>query len=334
MRKIVALFIAVAVVVAGWTGAWFYVRGQVTAGMDRAMVDMAAEGLDVSCPDRSASGWPFRIEVTCVSPAARLPDGRTLSAAALAATWSINDPDLVLVAAQSPLTVDGGQVHVETAFDRLRASLRLSEGTVPTVAVELVKPAATVTGSGPGAPTGVTAERAELHLRPTPSLDRALDMAVTLSGVMANDDGGPALPAPADAGVNVTVTEAALIDGTANGAVRWANAGGLVQLVEATLVIGDTRITGEGAANIDPDGQVRATIDSVATGTAWLTDAAREGKSLPPQLAALGSAFLMLGRPLDGDGAPRSLTISVDNGQISANGLALGQIPPVFESGS
>jgi hypothetical protein len=53
---------------------------------------------------------------------------------------------------------------------------------------------------------------------------------------------------------------------------------------------------------------------------------------LPPALAALGSAFLLLGRPVDGEGSPRALTVAVDAGTVTANGLSIGTLPPLFET--
>jgi hypothetical protein len=121
-----------------------------------------------------------------------------------------------------------------------------------------------------------------------------------------------------------------LLDGTPEGARAWAAAGGALTVEEIALAVGDTRISASGAGTVADTGAASGHLDATATNIAWLTGAAKEGKPLPPALAALGSAFLLLGKPVAGEGQPRALAIAVDEGAVTANGLAIADLPPVF----
>ncbi len=331
-----ALLVLVVLVVAGWTGAWFWAKDRVLGEMDQAIARLAQDGVEVSCPDRAVGGWPFRMEVTCETPVARLRDGGTLAAEAVAAVWHVMDPKLVLVFAEGPLTVEGERGRAVTTFETLRASLRLEDLRTGRVSVMAEKPVTVVTGPEAAADdlAELAADRAELHLRQVPGHDGDFDLAATVTGLDGATYGAPLLPAPASAGVNLTLTKAVALDGTPGGYARWAAAGGMLTITEAVLEVGGTTIRAEGAATVEPDGRPKATLDAVGSDVEWLTAAVKAGKPVPPPLAALGSAFLLLGRPVEGEGSPKALTISVDEGAVTANGLPLGTVPPLFSGGS
>ncbi|HUG62715.1 MAG TPA: DUF2125 domain-containing protein [Methylomirabilota bacterium] len=334
VRKFVVLFALIAVVVGGWTVAWFWMRGTILAEMDTALAAMAAEGTEVSCPDRSATGWPFRMEIACAAPIASTRDGRVIRAKAVAATWHIVDPKMVLAFAEGPVVVEGGGgASLVATFETLRASLRLEDLETGRVSLEVATPKISVNSDAADSASlaELSAERLEAHVRPTPGQTDSLDLAATIlafGGLAGEND---ILPGSANAGIAATLSRVSLL-GTPEGGRAWAAAGGTLTISEATLAVGDTRISAKGAGTVGPDGAATATLDAIATNIAWLTAAAQEGKPLPPALAALGSAFLLLGRPMEGEGDPKALTIAVDEGAVSANGLAIVTLPSVFDA--
>jgi hypothetical protein len=336
VRKIVALVVVVIVVVAAWTGGWFYLRGRLLAEMDRSLADLASKGAEIACPDRSATGWPFRMEIACVEPVARFPDGTRVGAAAFAATWHVVDPKLVVAALKPPLVVDGPTGERATlAFEQLRASLRSEDLRTGALAVEAEKPGLTVAAADGTVAAEGAADVAEIHVRPTPDTPGSWDLAVTAWALTGRSGEAAMLPAPADAGIDLSVSELRRLGGGTPAAIAaWSANGGAITLREATLVVGETRISAAGTVRINPDGTPTATLDATATRIDWLTKTAQAGTPLPPALAALGSAFLLLGRPLEGEGAPRALTVAVEEGAVSANGLSIGQIPPLLGGGS
>jgi hypothetical protein len=337
VRKIIALLILVVLVVGVWTGAWVWARGYALGEMDRQIAQLAEQGVLVDCPGRSATGWPFRMEIACDQPSATMPDGRSVRAAAIAATLHIVDPRMVVVAVAAPVVIDNGHTLATADFNELRASARVdSNGTLDRVSVDARNPVVVVTDAAAAsqALARVEADRAEAHLRPTPNMPDGFDLTATVTSLAADVEGEDVLPAPADAAVDGSLSNASLLDGTPAGVRAWALAGGMLTLREAVVRVGDTRMSVAGAGTVSEEGAATATFDATATDIAWLTAAAREGKPLPAPLAALGSAFLLLGRPVEGVDNARSLTIAVDDGEVTANGLGITTLPPLFEAGS
>jgi hypothetical protein len=333
LRKIVVLLVLVVLVVGAWTGGWFYLRDRVLSEMDRALADLASKGAEITCPDRSATGWPFRLEVACANPVAAFAGGGRVSAPAFAVVWHVVDPKLVVASAVAPLVVEGHGDRATLTFDAMRASLRTEDMRSGTLAVETTKPGLTVTGPDGATAAEGAADIAELHLRPTPGVAGAWDVAASARALTGTNGGAPLLPAPADAGIDVSVSELRRLGDSPAAIADWAAAGGTFTLREATLLVGDTKITAAGTATLGTDGRPSGTLDASATRIDWLTRQAQDGRPLPPALAALGTAFLLLGRPMEGEGTPRGLTVAIDDGTVTANGLSIGEIPSLFPPG-
>lgn len=328
--KWIALTAAVVVVAGGWTGGWFWLRDRVGTEMDRALADLAARGVELSCPDRTITGWPFRIEVACSRPAARLPDGTALSAAALSAIGVVDDPYLVRIALASPVNATGADGSTAAAvFQSLAASLRHDGSRLVRLSIAAEKLDAEAAPAG-GIPARVVADHGEFHARPAESGPEDVDLALTLTGTTATLAGNALLPQSADAGIAGVLRRASLLGGDPDRLRAWSAAGGEVGLTQAALELGETRIEAKGTARIAPDGQPQAEITATATRIDWLTGQAKAGKPMPPVLATLGTAFLLLGRKGEGEGNPRVLEITVGDGAATANGLPLGGTEPLF----
>ncbi len=294
--RMIALTAAVAVVVAGWSGGWFWLKGRVESEMDRALADLSAKGVTVTCPDRSVAGWPFRLEITCETPTFALPDGTQGSAARFAAIGVVDDPKLVRLAFASPVTVtaaDGSRV--DARFDTLAASLRHDYRSLKRLSI--AGTALDVTVSGGGAPeAGLKAAEVEFHVRPVEDTPENLDVALSLTKAEPSTAGAASLPAPADLAIVAVLRQAALMAGGREGLAAWQAAGGDIGLSEAAFAIGDTRIEAQGTAGLAADGTPKADITAKAEKIDWLTGQAKAGKPVPPLLATLGSAIMLLGR--------------------------------------
>jgi hypothetical protein len=328
--KWIALTAAVVIVAGGWTGGWFWLRGLVAGEMDRALADLSARGVEVTCPDRSITGWPFRLEIACTAPTARMPDGSTLSAGALSAIGVVDDPWLVRLALASPLEATAADgTRLDATFGSLAASLRHDGEKLVRLSVATEAIAADVTPAG-AAPVRLTAATGEVHVRPVEGAPDDLDLAASITDATAAVGGADLMPAPTGAGVVAVLRQAALFGGDPEQLRRWAESGGEIGLTQAALEVGETRIEASGTAGVDADGAPEAAVTATATRIGWLTDQAKAGRPMPPALATLGSAFLLLGRKGEGDGDPRVLDLKVSGGAASANGLPLGTAPKLF----
>lgn len=326
--RIIALAATVAVVAAGWTGGWYWLAGKVGTEMDRALGRLAVDGVVVTCPDRAIGGFPFRMEVTCERPTATLPDGSTLTAARFAATGVVSDLELLRLAAEAPLTATAADgTRLDAGFASLVASVRHDfSGHVGRVSVAATTLDARVIGAD-GATGRLTADEAEVHVRPVEASPEDLDLALSATRAVGEAGGAAVLPAPADVGLAGVVRRAALFGGDPERLRAWTAAGGEIGLSQAVLAVGGTRLEASGTAALAEDGRPKAEIALSATGIGWLGDQVKAGKPVPPLLTTLASAMLLLGRP---DGERRTMTVKADAGAVSANGLPLGKLPKLF----
>ena len=328
--RYVVLLVLIALVVGGWTAAWFYVRDRVITELDTALQALAAEGVDVVCADRSTGGWPFRLEVTCLRPDIRLPDGSRAEAAALAATGHVMDPRLVVAEFEAPLRLTAPDGSGALAgFTSLRASLRVADDRLERVSAEASD--LTVEAGPAGFTLGrLSANRGEVHYRPAEGTEGDAELVVTLAGATGSYGSNSILPAPSDAGLDAVVTDVALLDGTAEGLAAWAQAGGRLDLRQAVLSVGDTRLSATGSGTVSSGGAVEATLEATASGIGWLTEQVKAGRPVPAALTTLASAFLLIGKPVEGADGARRVVIDVANGAVKANGLPVASVPPAF----
>ncbi|WP_181704604.1 DUF2125 domain-containing protein [Chthonobacter rhizosphaerae] len=329
-RNVVSLLLLVALVVAGWTYAWTKVRDQVVAGLDRSIADLAADGVTVTCPERAVGGWPFRISVDCADPSVRLPDGSIIRAERLEANGAVVDPDLTVVRIAAPVTLtapDGS--HVDATFAEMRASVRMAEGRLGRVSVEARDLA--VNGTVLERTIGrLTARHGEAHLSPQANAPESLEFAVVLTAANLTAGAADLLPAEADAGASMVVRQAGLIDGSPESFRAWTAAGGEIGITQIALDVGETRLEASGTARADDGGSLAGNLDVVGTGLAWLTRQVSAGKPLAAQLGALGTAFMIFGKPVEGAEGARRISVEMRDGAVTANGFALGSAPRLF----
>lgn len=331
--KFIGLLVLLAVIVGGWTYAWTRVRDDVMANVDAGIADLAAQRIVVICPDRTVSGWPFRVSVACREPEVQFPDGSRLTAGALDSNGAIDDPELIVTRFAAPiLVVASDGTEVEATFSEMTTSYRppSGEAAFPQIAAAAKDLAINAVFKPEGLDLGrLTAAAAEMHVRPS-SQPADVDLAVTLTGGEGLVAAREVLPAPADAGLLVTLRQALLLDGTPEGARAWSAAGGDVGLTQAALEILGARLEVTGHGGLDRSGRLTGTATVSATGLEGLSGAAASGKPLPPALAALATALTLMGKPVEADPKARALEIRAENGAVTANGLPIGEAPALF----
>ena len=64
-RRFILLICAIALVIAGWSGAWFFGRSVLAEELDTQLQVLKTNGLELSCSDLAIAGYPFRYEVFC-----------------------------------------------------------------------------------------------------------------------------------------------------------------------------------------------------------------------------------------------------------------------------
>src|SRR5690606_5741096 len=64
-RRLILLAGAIIVLIAAYTGIWFYSSGRIEAATAGVIADAQRQGLDLACGNREPWGYPFRIGFTC-----------------------------------------------------------------------------------------------------------------------------------------------------------------------------------------------------------------------------------------------------------------------------
>lgn len=170
-------FVLLFLAAVGWLISWSIIRSSVSEGLDRWFVSEAQSGRTWTCPKRSVSGFPFRIEVVCTAPDASIKTGLGTFRArlnSLTITSQVYSKGHYIAQAQGPLVValpQGGTVELNWRTGEF--SLEESKGTLTQFSSVLSDVALRFMPARTSAPIVVTADQSALHVRPHPQLFQA-----------------------------------------------------------------------------------------------------------------------------------------------------------------
>jgi hypothetical protein len=325
-------FVALGVLIAGWSGGWVWARGQTAARMDGAVQALGRAGYEVSWARRQIGGYPFRMDVTLTDAHVREPSGWALEAPRIEGEAFMHAITSWLIAAPDGITFVrplGGPVAVKGQV--IRASLTHPNARPPSFSFEGVKLVFTPQpGAQPFALT--TADRVELHLRAGPDDEGGVFVRVDngkagLSGLFARVAGGK----PISIVWNSTLSKMSAFAGHDwPAAVRhWSDAGGRMTVRQAGVTAGDAVI----GAN---SGTLGAGADGRLTGALQVTL-----RQAPRGLAALGEtgviapesaqAATVVAQARQGAGDTAEATINFQAGRTTLGPVALGPAPKVYD---
>ena len=346
-RKIKWLAIGIAVVIALYTGGWFFLASQVNRGVQTAIQQAEANGTAITCADQDVGGYPFRLGVRCDRTVIETPDGARVQAGAFRSAAQVYEPRRIISELDGPATIETPGVTASAEWDIARASTRLSDRgleigtlTLDNLRFETFPPsAATITGELDRAVASVRANG--------PDLDAAIAIdALDIAPVDGRD------PPPIALDIDATVSDAA--SALQGGQPLESLRGRTVTLRNGGLALsGGGRIETSGTIAVDADGLASGEIEiglSDATATvAALSSLFPEARGLIQTVGgvfgASGGGGNVLSNVLSGgatqtdaDAAPeandetdalRTITLSVRDGQIRAGFIPLGNVPPL-----
>jgi hypothetical protein len=324
-------FVALGLLIAGWSVAWVWARGQVAARMDAAVAVAGRAGYQIAWKDRAIGGYPFRLDVSLTEARVRDPSGWGLEAPRLDGEAFMHAPTHWLMAAPDGLTFVrplGGPVLVKG--QGLRASLTHLSARPPSFSFEGVK---LTFAPQPGAqPFALTAaDRVEFHLRAGPDDE---------GGVFATVEGGKASPAglfarlagakPVAIVWNSTLSKISAFAGDSwpDAVRRWSDAGGRMTVRNAGLTAGDALIgVTAGTLGAAPDGRLAGSLAvnlrQAPRGLAALGDTA----VITPEAAQAATAVV---QARQGSGDAAQATIVFQAGRTTLGPVALGAAPRVY----
>lgn len=325
-------FVALGLLIVGWSAAWVWARGQAVSRMDTAVAVLSRAGYPVSWKDRTIGGYPFRLDITLTEVRARGPGGWGLEAVRLEGEAPMHALGSWLIAAPDGLTFVrpvGGPVLVKGEL--VRASLTHLSQRPPSVSFEAVK--ATFTPQAGAQPFSLSyADRVEFHLRAGPGDE---------GGVFAKLDGGKArltgLFARIAAGKpiaivwNSTLSKISAFSGaTWPDAVRhWSDAGGRVTVRQAGVTAGDAVLgVTAGSLGAGRDGRLEGALQ-VTLRQAPRALSAMSAEGVVEEGPAQSAATIAQARQGTGDVAQASIDFQA--GRTTLGPVALGAAPKVYD---
>jgi hypothetical protein len=325
-------FAALILLMAGWSAAWVWARGQAASRMDAAVAAWDRAGYHVTWKDRQIGGYPFRMDVTLTEFSAREPSGWGLDAPRLEAEAYMHALGNWVIAAPAGLSFvrpAGGPVAVKG--DLIHASLTHLSAHPPSFSFEGVK--LTFTPQAGAQPFALTsADRVEVHLRAGPDDE---------GGVFARLDGGKARLSGLFARVAGTKPIALVWNSTLSkisafqgrdwpSAVRhWTDAGGQMTVRDAGITAGDAVLGVRGGTlGVGSDGRLSGALPVTLRQAPRALDAL-SAEGVVDQGAAQSATAVVQARQAGGDTA--QATLDFQAGRTTLGPVALGAAPKVYD---
>lgn len=310
-RRLILLAGAIIVLIAAYTGIWFYSSARVEAAAAEVIGNAQSRGIDLDCSNREAWGYPFRIGLICDE--VRYDNeahGFGLTAGELRTAAQIYQPALMLGELAGPALFQfPGVAPIRIDWQTLRSSVRLADPLPERISLEAVEPA------GAAGPDPVfSAAKVQAHMRP----DNAdLDIAATIKSLqlhMLRDEGLP----PFDA-----FLDASLADGTAWFGDPAASLRGRSATVRhAHLDLGD-------AGKASASGTIAVKADGLAEGE--LTLQFEQAKSLGLILANIfpesGALIQEMAQNLAFFGDNAEIPVRLEAGRVFVGPFEVGAVP-------
>ncbi|WP_300527118.1 DUF2125 domain-containing protein [Maricaulis sp.] len=326
--KFILPIAAIVLLLAGYSGYWFYAAGRVGEEMRAWILDKEEAGYEIEYTDLRVSGFPYRFQIQLTEPHFRAPasdggwDARLAGVQANALPYDFSH---WIVSFDGPLVLDSGDVMEINASSARMSRKSGRDGRTQRIGAEIRDLTLRAVSGEPPAVEAIDA----LVLSGLVGDDDSLRLRVEANGLKARD-GDPGEPGLTRAfgetaqlaRTDLIVTEWAALARDGN-AAAWSQAGGRMQIVQAQLEWGPAQVSGEGDLTLDrqarPDGRISLRIADPDA----LTDALVEGEVI----AAANGEALRLATML----APRSsegvsLPFTLRDGAVYLGPVRLGSL--------
>jgi len=335
-RGYILLIIALVVVVAGWSAAWFYGRSVLAGQLDQQMRRMAEQGLDLTCADLAISGYPFRYEVSCREMQSIDRRGATGSLGGLNAVALVYNPWHVIFEARSPaaMSVPVAGVAGTVSWETARASIRFSERALGALDAVVDQPEASLESLASAGQ--FAADKAEVHLREVPDVDGMLEGFVTVDNLALNSL--PDLRETVRLRGHMRVENGmALLAGADLVSLVRASGGALpVRLMLAEASLGQSRVAASGDLILAEDGTLSGTLEVALGNAESLLETLKP--LFPPQdrtyplLESVIKSLEPAATQVDGMRTIK-IPVTLSQGVVQVGLLPVGRIPPLFSAG-
>ena len=325
-RRFLWLVIGIVVVIAAYTGLWFYLAGQLETRSQFLLSDLRNQNVTADCRDMDVRGYPFRLGLFCSSVLAKdnVAD-TTVTAGSFRSAAQVYKPNHIVSELDGPVSVEAAVgLLADLNWETLRSSTVFNLSGLDRASLETRDLQAAVTLPGETDPVAVSAVSSELHARRN-SAD--LDAVLRLNTASLVFGGVLDTSTTFDVQADVTLGDRAwLLSGSGGGAQQpWRNLSASLNNLNADLSNG-AGLSIEGPFSINQDGYLTGKFNlEIRDMKAWQ---AFIGKLFPNMSEDIANAA-GIAAGINGGGANLSLPINVDNGNVRIGFIQLGRIPPL-----
>ena len=336
-RGLVTPFVIVGLLLAGWTGWWFYLTSQIETRLAAQVEALRQDGWTINHADVTTTGWPFRARVSIPHADILAPSGHGVAAPELVAEANAWNPDRWVVIAPDGLTLArAGKGKVGVRGDGLRMSVSHLRDRFPDFRAELIRPTFTAHADAEPFPIA-SAERIQLETRPhltdgQPTTDE-LDVLFRLVDARGRPGGpveGATRQGRLSADVEATIVGASRLKGMDAAGVfsAWTEAGGRFTAVRGRLKAGDsTAVISSDALSAGPDGRLQGSL--ALTAEQPMTAIAGMAGSRSGAVDRMGAAGAAAATAASGE-RPVDLVVQFRDGRTWLGPFALAPAPRLF----
>lgn len=335
MRRIAGLVATIILIIAGVSGAWYWVAGMIGERLDGFREALAREGRVLNCDGQDVRGYPFRVGVFCERVAFADPvNAITASGGQLRTAAQLYRPGHVVAELDGPLDLGmPGLAPLTLEWSNLQSSSMVNLGGPEQLSLVVRELAVSANDAGLRDRLATIGEF-EAHARENPEQEKdgMLDVALSASEWRIDLGGGEqsrSMRVRFDAGFaemarmmrsGIDPYQAFLVQGGS----------GELRTLRIELENG-AHVELRGPLQVDDRGLVSGELTIDARDPAALADFAAE--IFPPAAAMLEDPVqIMESLSANGGSIPeiKGLRITVDRGLVLAGFFPLGEIPPLF----
>lgn len=336
-RGILIPFIIVGLLLAAWTGWWFYLTRQIEVRLAAQVETLRQDGWDIRHGPVTTTGWPFRARVEVPLFHAVSPAGHGVDAIELVAEANAYNPDKWVVIAPRGLTLDrAGKGKVAITGGGARFSISHLRDRFPDVRAELIRPIFTPHQDAEPFPLA-SAERVEFYSRPHLTDGQQSTDQMDVLFVLTDGRGRPGGPVAGAAQqgelslrLEAVIGQASRLSAGEDAGVfaDWTRAGGDFTGVLGEVKAGETRaLLRSDRLYARSDGRLQGQLTVAAEKPmAAIAGLAGSNSGAVDQAGAVGAAAATAPageRPLD-------LTIRFEGGRTWLGPFALAPAPKLF----
>jgi hypothetical protein len=336
-RGLILPFAIVGLLLAAWTGWWFYLAGQVETRLAVQTETLREAGWRVAHQPVSVTGWPFRARVAFPAADIVAPSGHGVAAPRLVAEANAWNPGhWVVLAPEGLILTRAGKGQVAIEGEALRLSVSHQRDRFPDLRIELARPTFTPVAGAEPFPLA-SAERIELYTRPHLTDGEAatdeMDVLFRLTDGRGRS-GGPGEGATREgrlsAEVEATIEQASRLRGVDSAGLfaHWTEAGGRFTEVKGRLQAGDSsaRIASEALMAREDgrlEGRLALTAERPGEAIAGLAGSRSGAVNRAGAAGAAAAAAVQGDRPMD-------LVLVFRDGRTWLGPFALAPAPKLF----